>query len=486
MLRLGQEIHQAVETHDWGRAAHAQRQMRKIHLERPSSSCRLLIREDCRAATAILQAGSSVDVPSRIKAARKLGRWLRWGRASTKDLVPTHTALNGLLCALRSEPEVAWAAQCSLFHAARCSDGSMSVRNGTRGTLSRLLLNEPTPFPLCLPQPIGSAVEMYDRAFRTNLVRDFISQLQSLALTDPGYDMDPKAEDAHQFVAFAKFLGRNIGSLKHLRLLGFDDGALTLFLPHMRMPRLKTLHLVGACHTEESQRAILGAVHRHRSNLEELVLNVWTEFLHEADDPLVDLPVMPSVKRLAVRAPPPIAWEDFARKFPALEELTLLYHQDFAINVVEMLENEDEDLSSGSDAMERHVRWLYYDVVTFARDLHSRGFRRLARRCTKLRLLRLAVADTSQGADHTPPDEQMAITWVRDPEAKRHFCRDEVRSNEARAALQSLSKMCGDTSVDPEIGYLTEDQAMAAGASVMLQVARLFDDPSLEASLGLA
>lgn len=487
-MRLGQEIHQALETNDLDRAASAQRQMREMHLARPSTSCRLLIREDCRAATALLKAGPAVDVDVRIKAVRKLGRWLRWRRASAKDLVPTPMALSGLLCALRSEPEVAWTAQCALFHAARCADGGMQgVLMTPRRSLSKMLLNEPASFPMCLPQLGVGAVEMYDRAFRGPMVRDFISQLRSLTLKDPGYGERPDYIDNGRLLAFAKFLGRNLGNLKNLELVSFEDAATMLFLPHLRLPNLRRLSFVGACQLDQSQREITTTVHKHGFHLEELVLNVWCDFLYDSEDPLVDLPVLPNVRKLAVRAPPSLSWKDLARKFPALEELTLLYHQDFAINVADMMESfNGEGFDGSTDQIYQHVDVLYHDIQRLARDLHSnRGFRRLETYCENLMLLRFAVADTSKGYDSTPPEEQCSITWVRSSPSD-YFRREEARCNEARKALERSSWPVGQTSsTATEFGYLTEDELMAAASSVMLQVIRLFDDPSLEVSVGL-
>lgn len=485
MLRLGQEMRQALENNDLDRAACAQREMREMHLERPSTSCRLLIREDCRAAAALLKAGPAVDVDVRIKAVRKLGRWLRWRRASAKDLVPTPMALSGLLCALRSEPEVAWTAQCALFHAARCADADVQgVRMTPRGTLSKLLLNEPSSFPFCLPQVGLGAVEMYDRAFRTTMVRDFISQLRALTLKDPGYGENPEFIDNGRLLAFAKYLGRNLGSLQSLELESFEDAATVLFLPHLHLPNLRSLSLVGACQLEASQRAIITTVRRHGFYLEELVLNVWTDFLYDCEDPLVDLPVLPHVRKLAVRVAPAMGWKDFARKFPSLEELTLLYHQDFAINVADMTESEIELFDGSGPQICQHIDLLYRDVVHFAEDFHwKRGLRRLESCCKNLKVLRFAVADTSRGYDSTPPEEQHAITWVRES-VFDYFHRDEARCNETRRALERSSWPVGTIARTTEFGYLTEDELMAASASVMLQVIRLFDDPSLEVSIG--
>lgn len=424
----------------------------------------------------------------RVKAVRKLGRWLRW-RRNAKNLVPVATALEGLLWALRAEPEVAWVAQCSLFHAARCADGvAQSVKEGTRGTISRLLLNEPNPFPLCLPELSLRAAEAYERALRTTLVQDFLVQLQSLALLDPGYGDDPYFGEMQMLSSFAGLLGRSLGNLRTLKILGFEDCAMLTFLPRLVLPRLQTLQITGSLQSAEAQEAILSLLLRHGSNLVDLELNVWTEFFCEADDPIVDAVTMPQVKRLTVRAPLAVPWEHLAQKFPALEELTLLYDRDFAINSVEVMD-EYNDLLDDQHSLEIHTVETYRDAVGFARDLHARGFRRLVKECEKLREIRLAMSDTSFCYDMPANEDRLKLCWTRNTSGVGPlFRRDNALNSETRATLEARGRL----SEDAAIGYtgdghlrVTEEQAAAAGAVSMLQVLRYFDDPSLEAQFRL-
>jgi len=493
MLRLDAELNAALESDDFARAARAQREIKKVQLEKPSAACGLFIQEDCRAATAMLRQGDVIDIEVRIRAARKLGRWLRWRRTAARGLVPAATALEGLLWALRSEPEVAYTAQCALYHAARCADGTgQSVREGPRGTVSRLLLSEPTPFPLCLPKLTAAAAETYERAIRSDAVQDFFSQLQKLTLTNPGYE-ETDCQALAMFLPFSRIFGRSFHNLRTLKILGFEDCAMMLILPHFSAPRLQSLQIIGACQTVAAQQAILSVLHRHGSNLVELELNVWTEFLCEADEPLVDMAPMPQVKRLTVRAPPSVPWERFARTFPSLEELTFLYEQDFARNSVEVLED-CEDLADLPELLDTHTQWLYRDAVLFARDLHVRGFRRLGKKCERLQEIRLAVADTSYGYDVTPSEDRLTLEWRRDPAALQLFRRDDMINSATRTSLEAqraahanaaeveMAEMMEDEFEDLDV---TEEQAAAAGAAEMLQVVRFFDDPSLEAEFGI-
>jgi len=489
MMRLGVEITEALEKDDLVTAANAQQKLKEVQMDKPSGACGHLIREDCRAAIALLKLGESVEVDSRIKAVRKLGRWLRWGkRGSARGLVPAVDALGGLLCALRSEPEVAWTAQCALFHAARCRDGiAQTVRDGSEGTLAKLLVKETTPFPLVLPRLASRSAEVYERAFRTSLVCDFFSELKSLSLSDPGYGHDDHWQEMNPLLNFCRLLGRSVSSLEELRLFGFEDCAMTLIVPQLVVPKLTCLHVVGACQTAQGSRALLGLLRRVGRSLTELELNVWTEFLYEADDPLVELGPMPNVKKLTVRAPPCVPWEHFARIFPAVEELTFLYHHDFAINSMEVIDNCSDDILEQREQLEEHTSWLYRDAVIFARDMHVRGFRRLGKGCKNLKEIRVAVADTSYGYDVTPAEERLQIRWRR-VENTSTFRRDAEMNSETRDKLeaQSTHQPLGLSDEEYEMSeQAMEEEASAAGAAVMLQVIRQFDDPSIEASFGL-
>jgi len=512
IYRLDNEINDALEADDLRAAAKAQRELRKVQLDRPSAACRLHIQEDCRSATAMLRLGDAIDVDVRVKAARKLGRWLRWRRTAAKGLVPEATALEGLLWALRSEPEVAWTAQCALYYAARVADrAGTSVRDGNRGTLSRMLLNEPNSFCFCLPQLNARSRDSYGRALRSNVVRDFFSQLRTVTLVDPGYGDYGAGVELAPFVRLCRQLGRSFESLEGLKILGFEDCAMSLVLPHLMLPKLKSLEIIGACHTAEAQHAILSLLYRHGPYIEALELNVWTEYLCEVDDPLADIDPMPKVKRLTIRAPPlSVPWEHFARYFPSLEELTFLYDQDFALNSMEVLEAEYEESDMDTPEMlERHALWRYRDAVVFARDLHARGFRRLARQCPSLRTIRLTVADNSFGYDLTPAEERLTLCWRRETSSSRQsFRRDREINNAARAALEETSARVpeaagrslaggparaldarsesdGDEQDADAERQVSKEEAQAAGAGVMLQVIRFFDDPSIEAEFGL-
>jgi len=66
--------------------------------------------------------------------------------------------------------------------------------------------------------------------------------------------------------------------------------------------------------------------------------------------------------------------------------------------------------------------------------------------------------------------------------------RDPATNNETRRVLEVRGRLCeGATLEDWDDGHLrvTEEQATAVGAKVMLQVVRCYDDPSLEAQFGL-
>jgi len=437
-------------------------------------------------------------VKARLRAVRKLGRWLRWRRHDARGLVPVATALEGLLWALRSEPEIAWTAQCALFHAVRCTDGAgQSVRNGRRGTVSRLLLNEPTPFPLCLPQAEPRVAAKYEEALRTSVVHDFFAQLRALTLIDPGYGDDINYEDMDCLEPSARLLGHSFDGLERLQILGFEDYAMVLILPHLALPQLKSLHITGDCQSELAQRIITAFLRKRVRSLVELELNIWTDFLCEADDPLVDVGVMPEVRYLAVRAPPPVPWGHFAECFPRLEQLTFLYDQDFALNSMDVFHE---------DQLDNHALWTYREAVVFARDLHSRSFRRLAKECPNLKEVRLVVSDTSFGLDvELPEEDRLMLSWQRNSKGGTNhpFPRVAARNNETRSKLASASiapasspvaevrhEEEDDDSSDDEFGeeehvLVTEERARAAGACAMLQVVRLFDDPSLEAQFGL-
>lgn len=499
MLRLSQEINDALELDDAPRVAKAQREMMKVQLEKPAAACRHLIHEDCRSATALLRLGESVHVSSRLRAVKKLGRWLRWPQGANKELVPFATVLEGILWALRSEPEVAWAGQCALFHAVRCSDSHRkSVRDTTRGTIIRLLLKEPTPFPICLPQITERMAEAYDAAVRTPAVRDFLWQLKSVTLVDPGYGTDMENYELDLFDGFASLLGRSFHSLQKLQVVGFEDCAMMLILPHLNMPRLRSMQIIGACQIQASQKAVIEVLQRHCLHLDELELNVWIDMLSQ-DDPLDHIESLPKVKSLALRAPPlPVSWERIAKMCPVLEELTLLYDQDFAMNCHEVLEEcgqKDDHL----EMLDKHTLWVYRDAVVFARELHANGFQQLSRLCPRLKTLRIAIADNSYGYDITPAKDRLAVSWRRETPNGR-FRRNATENNATRATLQARSEALphrplfwveedddDDDDFDDE-GYdlhLMEADTRGPGYRVMLQVLRLFDDPSLEAELGL-
>lgn len=489
-LRLSSEISDATEAQDLVRAAKAQRELKKMQLEMPSAMCRHLIHEDCRLATLMLRQGHSVPMRRKIKSVRKLGRWLRWSQAAKKDLVPFATVLEGLLFALRSEPEVAWAAQCTLHHVACCAPNlGTSVRASTRGTIMRMLLNEKKCFPFCLPDLAERTAKAYEQAMNSIVVQDFFSQLKRLSLVDPGYGDNVESYDLVLLSNFTHQFGRSLCNLVTLEVVGFEDCAMMLVLPALRMPKLQSLHIIGACQSFNARRAILTVLQRHSSHLQELELNVWTELLCEADDPLMDMVPMPQVKKLSVRAPPRTGtWEYLSERCPSIEEITFLYDQDFALNSSRVMEDYMHwDLG-------RHTRWLYQDAAAFADDLHSYGFERLAECCPNLKVIRLALADNSFGYDTTLSKDRLSICWRRSPEPStkgRSFQRDSEQNNSTRALLEarstetSIVQEAMDDDEEDDHGPLTEEEARSLGARVMLQVFRLFDDASLEASFGL-
>jgi len=513
MLRLSAEIEVANRLNELARAERAQQALNRLQLARPSAACRVLIQQDCRRLTQLLQSGRNASIKDRIKATKKLGLWLRWRTGSQH--VPTSMVIEGLFLALRSEPEVAWVAQCALFHATKRSDNiSHSVSKGTRGTVTRFLLNQPEPFPFYLPKPNKRAVETYERAMQTDAVSDLFSRLRSLTLVDPGYGENTEGDGVtERLSSLAHVMGRNLMSLESLTVLGFEDAAMVNVLSRLSIPKskaapLRSLTVMGACHTASAQKAILTTLNRHAPTLVHLELNVWTEFLSDAVDPLAEIGVMPELKQLTIRAPPLwVPWEHFAECFPNLEELTFLYSQDFARNAVEVLDD-CEHPAEQQELLQEHALWLYRDAVLFARDLHKRGFRRLAKQCQSLKEIRLSVIDCSNGYDVTPAEERPGLLWRRNssPEVSQYFCRDSTTNNITRSRLKAQAELLestsdfiydhtwgfgdddmewsdSDTEADDMEAY--EEVASTAGSAAMLQVVRLFDDPSLEADFGL-
>lgn len=255
---------------------------------------------------------------------------------------------------------------------------------------------------------------------------------------------------------------------------------MALFMPTLVAPKLESLHLLGACQTAMGAEALYDLLRRHSRNLVELELNVWTE-----DDPLVELVCAPNLRRLAVRLPLTVRWEHFAQMFPALEEVTFLYHHDFAVNSMEVIDN-CSDLEQQREQLDDHTSWMYRDAFEFARDLHNRGFRHMAERCPALREIRVAVADTSFGYDVTPPEDRLDVRWRRSAEQPYQFRRDAARNRETRNALDATaSEPLSMTGGDEDELWDSLQEATGAGAAVMLQIVRSFDDPSLEAELGL-
>jgi len=358
-----------------------------------------------------------------------------------------------------------------------------------------MLLMESSCFPFCLPELTERAAEAYTTALETSAVRDFFSQLKSLTLFDPGYGDRVESYDLALLGSFANQLGRNLQNLQSLEILGFEDCAIVLMMPELRMPKLRSLHIIGACQQASAQKVITAFLQRHSKHLQELELNVWMEFLFEADDPINDVGLLPQVRHLTVRAPPlSVPWDHFAEICPSLEELTFLYDQDFALNCVQVMEDWDslgEEEEKEEEMLARHTLWLYRDAVNFAKDLHEHGFRRLANLCPNLKVVKLKITDSSFAYDVTPSKDRLGISWRRDPSsAFRQFRRNPEQNSATRSALEVKSttqpRPAGTNDEDEEdYRGLTEDEARAAGARVMLQVIRLFDDPSLEAEFGL-
>eukprot|EP00929_Paragymnodinium_shiwhaense_P022371 TRINITY_DN14310_c0_g1_i1.p1 TRINITY_DN14310_c0_g1~~TRINITY_DN14310_c0_g1_i1.p1 ORF type:complete len:634 (+),score=161.59 TRINITY_DN14310_c0_g1_i1:126-2027(+) len=522
MHRLTEEISKARENQDRVAEASLERELLEVQMATPSMACRVLVIKECREAVALLKAADASKVHERVKAVRQLGRWLRWaGQGTTSDVVvPVAEILGGLLCALRSEPEVAWQAQCALFHAARGHHSQENVRTSVHGSISRLLLHEPSAFPLTLPRLSDdeTTATLYSKALQTSAVSDFFSELRSLSLRDPGYegfmngetyeDFDslaphaPTLASVPRLAAFAKALGKRASNLHELECLNFEDTAMELVLPHISAPRLRSLRIKGAAvQTKKASEALLSLLQKHSGLLTELELDVNTESLFEAEDILVDMPIMPMVKKLTVRGPPCVPWVHFARLFPSLEELSFVYHQDFAMNSMEVLE---EPMSAGvSDQLtelEEHTSWVYRDVVRFARDLQTRGFRRLGKRCPHLREINIDIADTSFCVHGPPVEEDHAhLSWRR-PEGDHLFQRDHLVNSSTREALEEKSSNFSFSALRASLRNLATMEAgeeaareladgrqvaRSAGAAIMMRLVRHFDDASLEAMFGL-
>jgi len=525
MFRLDSEIEDALATDDLRKAARAQKDLRKVQLEQPSAACRLHILEDCRSATALLRVGGDFgqDVEARIKAVRKLGRWLRWRRTAAQGMVPVPIALEGLLWALRSEPEVAWTAQCALYHAARIPEVQLSRQSGREeeGSITSLLLNEPSPFCFCLPQLTARAADAFERALRSTVVANFFSQVKSVTLVDPGYGDWPDSVEVGAFSSLCHILGRSFKSLESLKLQGFEDCAMTMVLPHLVLPKLRSLRLIGASSTPEARRAILGLLRRVGPDLEELELNVWSEYIDESDDTLASLEPMPKVKKLTLRAPPlAVPWGRLARLFPSLEELSFFSEDEYALSGAEVLEElRDEQISDVdtdeeqdgaadeqhgeradfSDMVKAHLLWRHSDLVMFARELHSTGLRVLARSCPRLASLRFTIGEASASCHAACQERRIVLGWSRDLASNfLHFRRMGQLNGAARADLEEAS---GAVLAEAEAGaplpleggdfdeaahWAREKELVQAAASaVLLQLVRGFDDPSLEQEFGL-
>ncbi|CAK9017765.1 unnamed protein product [Durusdinium trenchii] len=488
-LRLSQEISEAIATDDAPRAQKAQRELRQIQLEKPSLACRHRIRENCISASTLLRLGDRESIRVRVNAVKKLGRWLRWPQAAKKNLVPVSTIVDALLCALRSTPEVAWSAQCALFHVVRCHQAeAQNVKEATRGKITRLLLDGQTNFPLCLPELNERAAKGYEAALRVSVVRCFFTQLQSLTLIDPGYGEHWETQDHLALLGgFAQRLGKSLYSLQSLKVFAFEDCAIKLILPALWMPKLRSLKMVACCQQRQSQKAILTLINRNRSQLEELELNLWTDLI-EAEDPVRELELLPEVRRLSVRVPLLPAWQHFGDLCPLLEELNFLYDQDVALNAAEPL-MDVEDPSEEEEILAHRTRHIYRDAVRFAQDLHRGGFRELAASCPKLRVIRFKMWDNSFGYHSAPAKEQVCISWRRSDHPIRPFARNAEENNATRTMLQARAEVAplrSWTEEELEEGRdITEEDALAAAARVMLQVIRCFDDASLEAELGL-
>lgn len=485
--RLSHEISEAIAVDDAARAQQAQRELLQIQLDKPSVACRHLIREDCISASALLRLGERVPIRARVHAVKKLGRWLRWPQAAKKDLVPVSIILEGLLHALRSAPEVAWTAQCALFHVVRCNVEAQNVKEAARGKVARMLLDGNTDFPLCLPELTERAAKAYDAALRVSMVRCFFTQLQSLTLIDPGYGESWETYDTALLGSFAQRLGKSLYSLRSLKVFGFEDCAIKLILPSLWMPKLRSLKMVGCCQQKQSQKAILTLINRNRSQLEELELNLWTDVI-EAEDPVTELELLPKVTRLSQRVPLLPTWRHFGQLCPLLEELTFVYDQDIALNAAEVL-IDVEDPSEEAEMLAERTKHIYRDAVRFAAQLHAGGFEGLAQSCPHLKVIRFKMWDNSFGYNSAPAQEHFSISWRRSENPRRPFLRNSHENNATRTILEERAHAVHQrewTEEELEEGRdVTEEEAMAAAAAAMLQVMRCFDDASLEAELGL-
>jgi len=202
---------------------------------------------------------------------------------------------------------------------------------------------------------------------------------------------------------------------------------------------------------------------------------------------------LPKVKRLTVRAPILAPWDHFGEKCPSLEELTFVYDHDFALNLAQVLED-IESLEEEEEFLGQHTTYVYKDAARFAMRLHALGFRCLAETCPNLKVIRFSLWDNSFGADTPAPSEEQPLTvsWRRGGNSSKLRTRPFGRCSAANNATRSELKDRAEVPLDPErfdsteeIREITEEEAMAASAKVMLQVVRWFDDPSLEAELGL-
>jgi len=103
----------------------------------------------------------------------------------------------------------------------------------------------------------------------------------------------------------------------------------------------------------------------------------------------------------------------------------------------------------------------------------------------------LEMRDTSFG--YKEREEGWSLRWRR--RADSGFCRVGAHNYSTREALGAQAAFLNSMDLDLEGGeedeeeegqrFVTDEEAAAAGAAVMLQVVRLFDDPSLESELGL-
>lgn len=357
--------------------------------------------------------------------------------------------------------------------------------------MSQLLLDEPSPFSLYLPKPTKRALENYESAVQTDAVSSFFARLEKLILVDPGYGEEMEGGEVGRcMTSFAEVLGRSFESLECLWVHGFEENAMTNFLPRLTVPKLQSLSIMGTCYALSAQEAIVSILQRHSPTLVRLELNIWTKAVDGDDplddtvDPLAEIGVMPQLKRLTIRAPPLLVkWEHFAECFPALEELTFLYSQDFALHSFEVLDELDHP-SNQQEELKRHAPWLYREAVLFARDLHNEGFCLLAQHCGNLQEIRLAVVDSSDGYEVKPAEERTNLLWRRDKaqDSAQHFRRDAETNSRSREALEAKSEPPGFRVAEDEA---IEVAASSAGATAMLEVVRLFDNPSIEADFGL-